>query len=130
MLRIAVFGALAAWVCSLSLTGAARWWSILATVAAGDLAVAMVAIGVRQWRMAPRVRVANAALLAAAAVTITLAVPTAAAVHHWSAGLALVTSLAGAVAISGPTAARADAALREHGGTGPRRRADAGAGRP
>ena len=116
MLRIAVFGALAAWACSLSLTGAARWWSILATVAAGDLAVAMVAIGVRQWRMAPRARVANAALLAAAAVTITLAVPTAAAVASLVGGARARRLARGGGCDQRPDRGAADAALREHGG--------------
>jgi hypothetical protein len=60
---------------ALVVDASARAWLTLAAVALAETAIAMVLVGVRQWRFAPRVRQSQAAALLVAGVGTLFAAP-------------------------------------------------------
>jgi hypothetical protein len=85
--------AVAAWVGAQVTQGQARAWWTAVVIACGDTVVAMVAVGARQWRLAPRARRWHAAVALAATAVITLVVPFAFSRHHIGSGVALGVAL-------------------------------------
>jgi hypothetical protein len=93
-------------VAATSATGRVAWVAVAAGTAAGLAAVVLV--GVRQWRFAPRRRQAEAAVLVVAALSAVLVYPVPALERAAWSPLLLAGSLVAALVVGWPVARVAD----------------------